>query len=102
MNLESFLSNFWGSYHFVPLWYYSKVYRTFEVSVSETMAARGLVNGRGPRRRRGRDSAKRVVSDTDTSKVLLEKGHKKNRPLCAPMHVFGNLMCNDGFLEYIR
>ena len=25
------------------------------------MAARGLVNGRGPRRRRGRDSAKRVV-----------------------------------------
>ena len=28
------------------------------------MAARGLVNGRGPRRRRGRDSAKRVVSET--------------------------------------
>ena len=28
------------------------------------MAARGLVNGRGPRRRRGRDSAKRVVQDT--------------------------------------
>ena len=25
------------------------------------MAARGLVNGRGPRQRRGRDSAKRVV-----------------------------------------
>ena len=34
----------------------------------------------------GRDSAgRRVVSDTDTSKVLLEEGHKKNRPLCAPI-----------------
>ena len=42
----------------------------FGVSVSETMAARGHVNGRGPRRRRGRDSAKRVVSDTDTPKSL--------------------------------
>ena len=41
----------------------------FRVSVSETMAARGLVNGRGPRRRRGRDSAaRRVVSETDTLK----------------------------------
>ena len=31
------------------------------------MAARGLVNGRDPRRRRGRDSAfRRVVSDTYT------------------------------------
>jgi hypothetical protein len=35
--------------------------------------------------RDGRDSAKRVVSDTDTPKVLLEEGHKKNRPLCAPI-----------------
>jgi len=34
----------------------------------------------------GRDSAvRRVVSDTDTPKVLPQKeGHKKNRPLCAP------------------
>ena len=38
--------------------------------------------------RDGRDSAKRVVSDTDTPKVLLEKGHKKNRPLCAPRDYF--------------
>jgi hypothetical protein len=30
--------------------------------------------------RDGRDSAKRVVSDTDTSKVLLEEGHKKKQP----------------------
>ena len=30
------------------------------------MAARGLVNGRGPPRSGGRDSAKRVVSDTYT------------------------------------
>ena len=34
----------------------------------------------------GRDRAFRpVVSDTDTPKVLLEEGHKKNRPLCAPI-----------------
>ena len=33
------------------------------------MAARGLVNGRGPLRRSGRDSAKRVVSDTYTPKL---------------------------------
>ena len=45
----------------------------FRVSVSETMAARGHVNGRGPRRRRGRDSAKRVVSDTDTLKNTHEE-----------------------------
>ena len=32
------------------------------------MAARGLVNGRGPPLSGGRDSAKRVVSDTDTPK----------------------------------
>jgi hypothetical protein len=33
--------------------------------------------------RDGRDSAKRVVSDTDTSKVLLEKGAQKEpSPLC--------------------
>ena len=44
----------------------------FGVSVSETMAARGLVNGRGPPRSGGRDSAKRVVSDTDTPKSSLE------------------------------
>jgi len=44
----------------------------FGVSVSETMAARGLVNGRGPLRSSGRDSAKRVVSDTDTPKSSLE------------------------------
>ena len=37
------------------------------------MAARGHVNGRGPRRRRGRDSAKRVVSDTDTLKNTHEE-----------------------------
>ena len=35
------------------------------------MAARGLVNGRGPPRSGGRDSAKRVVSDTYTLKILL-------------------------------
>ena len=34
------------------------------------MAARGLVNGRGPPRSGGRDSAKRVVSDTYTLKKL--------------------------------
>ena len=44
----------------------------FGVSVSETMAARGHVNGRGPPRSGGRDSAKRVVSDTDTPKSSLE------------------------------
>ena len=60
----------------VPLCLESKVHRTFGVSVSETMAARGLVNGRGPLRSSGRDSAKRVVSDTDTPKVLLEEGHR--------------------------
>ena len=38
------------------------------------MAARGLVNGRGPRRRRGRDRTFRsVVSDTDTPKSFLER-----------------------------
>ena len=35
------------------------------------MAARGLVNGRGPPRSGGRDSAKRVVSDTYTQIVFL-------------------------------
>jgi len=44
----------------------------FGVSVSETMAARGLVNGRGPLRSSGRDSEKRVVSDTDIPKSSLE------------------------------
>ena len=40
--------------------------------VSETMAARGLVNGRGPLRRSGRDSAKRVVSETISPLVPLD------------------------------
>ena len=35
------------------------------------MAARGLVNGRGPLRRSGRDSAKRVVSETIPFKFSL-------------------------------
>ena len=52
----------------------------FGVSVSETMAARGLVNGRGPLRSSGRDSAKRVVSDTDTPKSSPRKVHRKNLP----------------------
>ena len=41
------------------------------------MAARGLVNGRGPSRSDGRDSAKRVVSDTDTPKSFPEKTDKR-------------------------
>ena len=36
------------------------------------MAARGLVNGRGPLRRSGRDSAKRVVFTSTSLKVPLE------------------------------
>ena len=39
------------------------MHENFMGIVSETMAARGLVNGRGPLRRSGRDSAKRVVSE---------------------------------------
>ena len=35
------------------------------------MAARGLVNGRGPCRRNGRDSAKRVVLETIAPVFLL-------------------------------
>ena len=59
----------------------------FGVSVSETMAARGHVNGRGPRRRRGRDSAKRVVSDTDTPKKFpeertIDKMYADNDQMC--------------------
>ena len=74
------------------------MHRTFGVSVSETMAARGLVNGRGPCSRRcsgrwelvhifrggllwcGRDSAKRVVSDTDTQKFSWRKGTDRTVP----------------------
>ena len=41
--------------------------------VSETMAARGLVNGRGPPRSGGRDSAKRVVSETIPLQVFFNK-----------------------------
>ena len=73
------------------------------------MAARGLVNGRGPQHKKmfwkvgvysclserfirdGRDSAKRVVSDTDTPKVLLENGPDRTAPfvLCDKMNTNG-------------
>ena len=46
--------------------------------VSETMAARGLVNGRGPPRSGGRDSAKRVVSEI----IPIKFSPKKNEILC--------------------
>ena len=63
--------------------------------VSRTMAARGLVNGRGPLRRSGRDSAKRVVSDTDTPKVLLDKGPDRTVlfVLCDKMNTSGLKWC---------
>jgi hypothetical protein len=35
--------------------------------------------------RDGRDSAKRVVSDTDTSKVLIEEGAQKEPSLLCPL-----------------
>jgi len=44
----------------------------FGVYVSRTMAALGLVRGRGPPRSGGRDSAKRVVLETYTPKPQLE------------------------------
>ena len=49
------------------------------------MAARGLVNGRGPLRRSGRDSAKRVVSDT------IPPGPRKEPSLLCAFYFFYTL-----------